>query len=104
MRYDTPVLLLSEIQNNNDDLDHETTYLSKKVMANVKRTNLSLANGKMFDATIVRTYGQYQADAIGFIGEYVQDDPSTIHLVQKVGRHFNRTDFYIIHSEVIYHG
>lgn len=104
MRYDVPVFLLTSTPSNDDDLDHDVNYQTKNVMANVKRTNLSLANGQMYDATIVRTFGNQEADAIGFSGEYVKNDPSTIHLVQKVGRHFNRTDFYIIHSEVIYHG
>ena len=76
MRYDTPVYLLTEIPNNSDDLDHDVSYQSEKVLANVKRTNLSLSNGKMYDATIVRTYGNHEAIAIGFVNEYVPNDQS----------------------------
>lgn len=105
MRYDKKVLLLKQIEDDNPDgLDHSTGYTSNKVMANIKRTNLSLNNGKIYDATIVRVYGNYDADAIGFIDEYNANDESTVHTIQKVGRHFNRTDFYIIHGEVILHG
>ena len=105
MRYDKKVLLLKRIEDNNPDgLDHSVSYSSKEVLANVKRTNLSLNNGKIYDATIIRVYGEYEADAIGFIGEYDANDESTIHTIQKVGRHFNHMDFYIIHGEVILHG
>ena len=105
MRYDTQVLLLTKLQDDDPDgLDHTAQYTSQIVNANVKRTNLTLANGQMYDATVVRCFGEYTADAIGFIGEYNTDDESTIHQIQKVGRHTNRTDFYIIHGEVIFHG
>lgn len=105
MRYDKAVLLLKRIEDDNPDgLDHSTGYVENEVVANIKRTNLSLSNGKIYDVTIVRVYGEYEADAIGFIGEYDANDESTIHTIQKVGRHFNRTDFYIIHGEVILHG
>lgn len=105
MRYDTQVLLLTKTRDEDPDgLDHSIKYASQTVKANVKRTNLTLANGQMYDATVVRCFGEYTADAIGFIGEYNADDESTIHQIQKVGRHTNRTDFYIIHGEVIFHG
>lgn len=105
MRYDTQVLLLTKTQDEDPDgLDHSIKYASRTVKANVKRTNLTLANGQMYAATVVRCFGEYNADAIGFIGEYNTDDESTIHQIQKVGRHTNRTDFYIIHGEVIFHG
>lgn len=101
MRYDQTVYLITETANDGDDLNFEGTTTAKKVKANVKRTNLTLGNGEMYDATIVRVFGECEADKIGF-ADYNSDDDSTVHKIQKVGCHFNHTDFYIVNSEVIF--
>ena len=50
---------------------------------------------------MMRQLYEYDADSIG-LADYDSDDDSTVHKIQKVGRHFNRTDFYIVNSEVIF--
>lgn len=55
----------------------------------------------MYDATIVRVYGECEADKIG-LSDYDPNTGNNAHKIQEVGRHFNRTDFYIINSEVIF--
>lgn len=101
MRYDKTVYLITEKTNDGDSLNFEGELSSIKVKANIKRTNLTLANGEMYDATIVRVYGEYEADKIG-LSDYDPDTGDNAHKIQKVGRHFNRTDFYIVNSEVIF--
>lgn len=101
MRYDKTVYLITENANDSDDLNFGGTLTAAKVKANVKRTNLTLASGEMYDATIVRCYGECEADKIG-LSDYDPNTGDNAHKIQKVGRHFNRTDFYIINSEVIF--
>ena len=101
MRYDQTVYLITETANDGDDLNFsgETSAITTK--GNVKRTNLTLANGEMYDATIVRVFGNWSADKIG-LSDYNPDTGKGARKIQKVGRHFNRTDFYIVNSEVIF--
>lgn len=101
MRYDQTVYLITETVNDGDDLNFEGTQTAVKVKANVKRTNLTLANGEMYNATIVRVFGEVEADKIG-LSDYDPNTGNNARKIQKVGRHFNRTDFYIINSEVIF--
>ena len=101
MRYDQTVYLITETTNDSDGLNFEGTTTAKKVKANVKRTNLTLGNGEMCDATIVRVFGEWSADKIG-LADYDQQTGKGARKIQKVGRHFNRTDFYIVNSEVIF--
>lgn len=105
MRYDQTVYLISKPLTTADDDDMYSTpkTTAQKVKAYVKRTNLELADGTMYDATVVRVFGEYEADSIGF-ADYNPDDQSTVHKIQKVGRHFRRTDFYIVNAEVIFNG
>lgn len=106
MRYSDNVYLLTKlIDENPDSLNHQTSYQSQVVQANVQQVNLTFApNGTVYNATIIRVYGRYQADAIGFDGEYVAGDNDTVHEIQKVSQHDKQTAFYIIHNEVILHG
>ncbi|WP_457801781.1 hypothetical protein [Limosilactobacillus reuteri] len=101
MRYDQTVYLITETANDSDDLNFEGETEAIRTKANVKRTNLTLANGEMYDATIVRVFGEWSADKIG-LADYDQQTGKGARKVQKVGRHFNRTDFYIVNSEVIF--
>lgn len=103
MRYDQTAYLIKNVttESDPDSLNFEPQTTVTKVKANIKRTNLTLANGEMYDATIVRVFGEYDADSIG-LADYDSEDDSTVHKIQKVGRHFNRTDFYIVNSEVIF--
>ena len=103
MRYDQTAYLIKNVttESDPDSLNFEPQTTVTKVKANIKRTNLTLANGEMYDATIVRVFGEYDADSIG-LADYDSDDDSTVHKIQKVGRHFNHTDFYIVNSEVIF--
>ena len=106
MRYQDKVYLLTKlIDEDPDGLNHQASYQSQAVQANVQQVNLTFApNGTVYNATVIRVYGRYQADAIGFDGEYVEDDNDTVHEIQKVSQHDKQTAFYIIHNEVILHG
>lgn len=103
MRYDQTAYLIKNVttESDPDSLNFEPQTTVTKVKANIKRTNLTLANGEMYDATIVRVFGEYDADSIG-LADYDPDTGDNAHKIQKVGRHFNRTDFYIVNSEVIF--
>ena len=106
MRYQDKVYLLTKLLDENPDgLNHQVSYRSQVVSANVQQINLTFApNGTVYNATVIRVYGRYQADAIGFDGEYVEGDNDTVHEIQKVSQHDKQTAFYIIHNEVILHG
>ena len=106
MRYPNKVYLLTKlIDEDPDGLNHQVSYQSQVVPANVQQVNLTFApNGTVYNATIIRVYGRYQADAIGLDGEYVEGDNDTVHEIQKVSQHDKQTAFYIIHNEVILHG
>ena len=101
MRYDQTVYLITETANDSDYLNFEGETEAIRTKANVKRTNLTLANGEMYDATIVRVFGNWSADKIG-LSDYNPDTGKGARKIQKVGRHFNRPDFYIVNSEVIF--
>lgn len=105
MRYDQTVYLIQEdLAEDDDELDYKPKTSVNTVKANVKRANLTFGNGKMYDVTIVRVFGEANADKIG-LADYDPADQSTIHEIQKVGRHFQRTDFYIVNREVVFsHG
>ena len=105
MRYDQTVYLIQEdLSEDDDELDYKPKTSVTTVKANVKQTNLTFGNGKMYDVTIVRVFGEVNADKIG-LADYDPADQSTIHEIQKVGRHFQRTDFYIVNREVVFsHG
>ena len=105
MRYDQTVYLIQEdLAEDEDELDYKPKTSVTTVKANVKRTNLTFGNGKMYDVTIVRVFGEVNADKIG-LTDYDPAAQSTIHEIQKVGRHFQRTDFYIVNREVVFsHG
>lgn len=106
MRYPNKVYLLTKLPDENpDSLNHQTSYQSQIAWANMQQVNLTFApNGTVYNATVIRVYGNYQADAIGFDGEYVEGDNDTVHEIQKVSQHDKQTAFYIIHNEVILHG
>lgn len=102
MRYDKVAYLITNaLDDGDDEMDFDPKPTVKKVKANVKRTNLTFGDGSMYDVTIVRVFGEVQADKIG-LDDYKPDDPSTVHTIRKVGRHFQRTDFYIVNSEVVF--
>ena len=103
MRYDHTVYLIKEQDPdpNSTSLDFEGQKTVTKAKANVKRTNINFASGEMYEVTIVRVFGQYDADSIG-LDDYNPDDETTIHKIQKVGRHLMRTDFYIAGSKVTF--
>lgn len=102
MRYDhTAYLITKPLATDDDDMNYNPKPTVKKVKANIKRTNIDFASGEMYDVTIVRVFGQYDADSIG-LDDYNPDDDSTVHKIQKVGRHFMRTDFYIANGEVTF--
>ncbi|KRM83294.1 hypothetical protein FC35_GL000916 [Limosilactobacillus coleohominis DSM 14060] len=104
MRYDQTVYLIKEIPPSDDEMNYRPKIVTNAIKANVKRTNLTFGNGSMYDVTIVRVFGEVDADKIG-LDDYDPKDRSTIHQIQKVGRHFQRTDFYIVNSEVVFnHG
>ena len=105
MRYDQTVYLIKDLGcSDDDDMNYHSQTATTAVKANVKRTNLTFGNGNMYDVTIVRVFGEVEADKIG-LTDYDPDDRSTIHEIQKIGRHFQRTDFYIVNSEVVFnHG
>ena len=106
MRYQDNVYLLTKlIDKDPDGLNHQANYQSQVVPANVQQVNLTFApNVTVYNATVIRVYGRYQADAIGLDGEYVEGDNDTVHEIQKVSQHDKQTAFYIIHNEVILHG
>lgn len=106
MRYQDKVYLLAKLADEDPNgLNHQASYRSQVVQANVQQVNLTFApNGTVYNATVIRVYGRYQADAIGFDGEYVEGDNDTVHEIQKVSQHDKQTAFYIIHNEVILHG
>ncbi|WP_367019275.1 hypothetical protein [Lactiplantibacillus plantarum] len=106
MRYPNKVYLLTKLLDEDPDgLNHQANYRSQVVSANMQQVNLTFApNGTVYNATVIRVYGRYQADAIGLDGEYVEGDNDTIHEIQKVSQHDKQTAFYIIHNEVILHG
>lgn len=106
MRYQNKVYLLTKIIDEDPNgLNHQARYRSQVVTANVQQVNLTFApNGTVYNATIIRVYGCYHADAIGFDGEYIEGDNDTVHEIQKVSQHDKETAFYIIHNEVILHG
>lgn len=102
MRYDHTVYLINKpLATDDDDLDYSPKPTVQKAKANVKRTNISFASGEMYDITIVRVFGQYDADSIG-LDDYDPAGPTTVHKIQKVGRHLQRTDFYIANGEVTF--
>ena len=47
MRYDQTVYLITETTNDSDDLNFEGETEAIRTKANVKRTNLTLANGEI---------------------------------------------------------
>ncbi len=106
MRYPDKVYLLTKIPDADPNgLNHQVSYQKQVVWANIQQVNLTFApNGTVYNATVIRVYGRYQADAIGLDGEYVEGDSDTVHEIQKVSQHDKQTAFYIIHSEVILHG
>lgn len=106
MRYSDKVYLLTKLVDEDPNgLNHQVSYQSQVVQANVQQVNLTFApNGTVYNATVIRVYGRYQADAIGLDGEYVEGDNDTVHEIQKVSQHDKQTTFYIIHNEVILHG
>ena len=106
MRYPDKVYLLTKlIDEDPDGLNHQVIYRSQVVPANMQQVNLTFApNGTVYNATIIRVYGRYQADSIGFDGEYVEGDNDTVHEIQNGSQHDKQTAFYIIHNEVILHG
>lgn len=106
MRYPNKVYLLTKLPDENpDSLNHQANYQSQIMWANMQQVNLTFApNGTVYNATVIRIYGCYQADAIGFDGEYVEGNNDTIHEIQKVSQHDKQTAFYIIHNEVVLHG
>ncbi|KZU85133.1 hypothetical protein [Lactiplantibacillus plantarum] len=106
MRYSDKVYLLTKLLDDDpDSLNHQVRYRSQAVPANVQQVNLTFApNGTVYNATVIRVYGRYHADAIGLNGEYVEGDNDTVHEIQKVSQHDKQTAFYIIHNEVILHG
>lgn len=106
MRYPDKVYLLTKLLDEDPDgLNHQANYQSQVVQGNVQQVNLTFApNGTVYNATVIRVYGRYQADAIGLDGEYVEGDNDTVHEIQKVSQHDKQTAFYIIHNEVILHG
>ncbi|WP_238328537.1 hypothetical protein [Lactiplantibacillus plantarum] len=106
MRYPDKVHLLTRLLDEDPDgLNHQASYQSQVVPANMQQVNLTFApNGTVYNATVIRVYGRYQADAIGLDGEYVEGDNDTVHEIQKVSQHDKQTAFYIIHNEVILHG
>lgn len=106
MRYPDKVYLLTKLLDKDPNgLNHQASYQSQLVQANVQQVNLTFApNGTVYNATIIRVYGRYHADAIGLDGEYVEGDNDTVHEIQKVSKHDKQTAFYIIHNEVILHG
>ena len=105
MRYDQVAYLIKKplTDPDDDDMYSHPKAAATKVKANVKRTNLTFGDGSMYDVTIVRVFGEVEADKIG-LADYDSDDESTWHQIQKVGRHFQRTDFYIVNAEVIFNG
>lgn len=106
MRYPDKVHLLTKLLDEDPDgLNHQASYRSQVVPANMQQVNLTFApNGTVYNATVIRVYGRYQADAIGLDDEYVEGDNDTVHEIQKVSQHDKQTAFYIIHNEVILHG
>ncbi|MCG0627637.1 prophage P1 protein 44 [Lactiplantibacillus plantarum] len=106
MRYPNKVYLLTKLPDDNpDSLNHQASYQSQIVSANMQQVNSTFApNGTVYNATVIRVYGRYQADAIGIDGEYVEGDNDTVHEIQKVSQHDKQTAFYIIHNEVILRG
>lgn len=106
MRYPNKVYLLTKLPDEDpDSLNHQVSYQSQVVPANMQQVNLTFApNGTVYNATVIRVYGRYHADAIGIDGEYVEGDNDTVHEIQKVSQHDKQTAFYIIHNEVILHG
>lgn len=106
MRYDDTAYLITEkplTDSDDDKMEYKPATHVERVKANIKRTNLTFGNGSMYDVTIVRVFGEYEADKIG-LADYDPKDESTVHKITKVGRHFQRTDFYITNSEVIFGG
>lgn len=101
MRYDQKVYLITEKPNDTDDLNFGGSQTATKVKANVKRANIKLGNGEVYDTTIVRVYGEYSADYVGF-ADYDPETKQGARKIQQIGRHFNRTDFYVVNSEVIF--
>lgn len=104
MRYDHTVYLITKplaTDTDDDDLDYSPKPTIQKVKANVKRTNIDFASGEMYDITIVRVFGRYDADSIG-LDDYDPKDATTVHKIQKIGRHFQRTDFYVVNGEVTF--
>ncbi|WP_225432536.1 hypothetical protein [Lactiplantibacillus pentosus] len=106
MRYPDKVYLLTKLLDEDPNgLNHQASYRSQVVPANMQQVNLTFApNGTVYNATVIRVYGRYQADAIGLDGEYVEGNNDTVHEIQKVSQHDKQTAFYIIHNEVILHG
>lgn len=106
MRYPNKVYLLTKLPDENpDSLNHQASYQSQIVWANMQQVNLTFApNGMVYNATVIRVYGHYQADAVGLDGEYVEGNNDTVHEIQKVSQHDKQTAFYIVHNEVILHG
>ncbi len=106
VRYSDKVYLLTKLLDEDPDgLNHQASYQSQLVPANMQQVNLTFApNGTVYNATVIRVYGRYHADAIGFDGEYVEGDNDTVHEIQKVSQHDKQTAFYIVHNEVILHG
>lgn len=106
MRYPDKVYLLTKLPDDDPNgLNHQVSYQSQVVPANMQQVNLTFApNGTVYNATVIRVYGRYHADAIGLDGEYVEGVNDTVHEIQKVSQHDKQTAFYIIHNEVILHG
>ena len=105
MRYPDKVYLLTKLPDDDPNgLNHQVSYQSQVVPANIQQVNLTFApNGTVYNATVIRVYGRYQADAIGFNDEYVVGNNATTHEIQKVSHHEKQTAFYIIRNEVILH-
>lgn len=103
MRYDQKAYLITRpvVNDDDDDMDYIPKAKVQPVKANIKRINLTFGDGSMYDVTIVRVFGEVEADAIG-LADYDPNKKSTEHKIQKVGRHFQRTDFYIVNSEVVF--
>ncbi|WP_258567516.1 hypothetical protein [Lactiplantibacillus plantarum] len=106
MRYPDKVYLLTKLLDEDPNgLNHQASYRSQAVPANMQQVNLTFApNGTVYNATVIRVYGRYQADAIGLNGEYIEGNNDTVHEIQKVSQHDKQTAFYIVHNEVILHG
>ena len=102
-----PIYLISKNKEpSNDPLNHKPNFTFQKVY-NARITELNGAQsqinalGKSYDHSwVIRLAGLYNADYVGFSGNFNEINMKPRFQISQIRRHNDRTDIYVIKTEV----